>query len=64
MKQTELTRALIENKKTDSPNERSSKIMSYTEDVQMSSIVLKPTSSQILSKDQIYEKMSQALDKI
>ena len=64
MKQTELTRTLIENKKTDSPNESSSKNISYAEAVKLSPIVLKPTSSQTLLKDQINEKMSRALDKI
>ena len=64
MKLTELTRTLIENKKNDSPNESSDKNFSYAEAVKLSPIVLKPTSNQTLSKDQINEKMSQALDKI
>ena len=64
MKETELTRTLIENKKTDSPNESSDKDFSYADAVKLSPIVLKPNSKQTLSKDQINEKMSQALDKI
>ena len=62
--QTELTRTLIKTKKTVSPNENSSKNISYSEAVQLSPILLKPTSSQTLSKDQINETFSQALDKI
>ena len=64
MKQTELTRTLIENKKADNPKESSDKDFSYAEAVKFSPIVLKPTSNQTISKDQINEKMSQALDKI
>ena len=64
MKQTEITRTLIENKKADNPKESSDKDFSYAEAVKLSPIVLKPTSNQTLSKDQINEKMSQALDKI
>ena len=62
MKQTELTRTLIENKITDSPNESSSTNNSYAEAVQLSPIVLKLTPNQTLSKDQFNEKLSQALD--
>ena len=64
MKHTELTRKLSENKKTDSPNESPSKNFSYAEAAKLSPIVLKPNSSQTLSKDQINEKISQALHKI
>ena len=64
MQKTDITRTLTENKKTDSPNESSDKNFSYAEAVKLSPIVLKPTSNQTLSKDQINEKMSQALDKI
>ena len=64
MKQTDLNRTLIENKKTDTPNKSSSKNYGYAEAVKLSPIIPKPTSSQTLSKDQINEKMSQALDKI
>ena len=64
MKQTELTRTCIKNKKTESPNESSSKNFSYAEAVQLSPIVLKPLSSQTLSKVQTNGKMSQALDEI
>ena len=63
MKQIELTRTLIENKKTDGPNKSSSENISYTEAVQLYPSALKPTSSQTLPNDQINEKMSQALDK-
>ena len=63
MNQTELTRTLIETKKTGSPNEISPKNLRYAEAVKLSPIVLNPTSSQTLSKDQMNEKMSQALDK-
>ena len=40
------------------------KNFSYAEAVKLSPIVLKPISSETLSKDQINEKMSQALVKI
>ena len=56
MKQTELTRKFIENKRTDSLYESSSKNISYAEVVQLFPIVLKSTSSQTLSKDKINEK--------
>ena len=59
MKQTDLTRTLIGIKKIDSPNESSSKNLSYAEAVKLSPIVPKPTSSQTVSKDQINDKMSQ-----
>ena len=39
------------------------KTFSYAEAVKLPPIVLKPTSNQTPSKDQINEKMSQALDK-
>ena len=45
MKQTELTRTLIENEKTDSPSESSDKNFSYAEAVKVFLIVLKPTSN-------------------
>ena len=45
-------------------NESFSKNFSYVESVKLSPIVLKPTSSQTLSLDQLNEKMSQALGKI
>ena len=64
VKQTELTRTLIENRKTDRPNENSDKNFSYEEAVKLSLVVLKPTSNQTISKDQNNEKISQALDKI
>ena len=63
MKQTELTKMLIENIKTDSPDESSSKNISYAEAVKLSPILLKPNSSQTVSRDQINGKMSQALVK-
>ena len=53
MKQTEITRTLIEKEKTNSPNERSSKNISYAEALKPSPIVLKRTPSQTLSRDQI-----------
>ena len=56
MKQTELTRTLIKNKKTDSLNESSSKNFRYAEAVKLSPIVLKPTSSQTLSKEKNMKK--------
>ena len=56
MKQTELNRTHIENKKADSLNENSSKNYSYAEAVKLSPTVLKPTSSQTLSYDQINKK--------
>ena len=64
MKQTELTRTLIENKKTDRPNENSSKNISYAEAVKLSPIVLKQTSSQTRLKEENNEKMSRDIDKI
>ena len=49
MNQTESTGTLIVNRKTESPNENSSKKkISYPEGVQLSPIELKPTSSQTL----------------
>ena len=57
MKHTEFTTTLIENKKTESPNETSPKNINYAEAAQLAPIVLKPTSSQTLSKDQINEKI-------
>ena len=64
MKRTELTRTLVENTKIDSPIESLFRKQSYAEAVQLSPIILKPTSNQTLSRDQINEKMSQALDKL
>ena len=65
MNQTELTRALIENKKNDSPNESFSRNISYAEAVLLSSILLIPSSNhQTLSEDKINEKMTQAFNKI
>ena len=64
MKQTELTRTIFENKKTDCPEESLPNNISYAEAVHLSPVVLKPTSSQTFSKDQFNEKISQALDKI
>ena len=64
IKQTKLNWTLIDNKKPDSPNVSSSKNISYAEAVQLSLIVPKLTSSQTLSKDQINDNSSQALDKI
>ena len=56
VKQTELTRMLIENKKTDSSDASTYKTISCEEAVQMSSIVLKPNSSQTPTRDQFNEK--------
>ena len=64
MKQIELTRYFIENKKTISLNESSSKNICYAEAVKLSPFVSIPTLGQTLSKDQINEKVSQALDNI
>ena len=48
MKQTELTRTLIENKITDRPYKSSSKNISYAEAEQLPPIALKQISSQTL----------------
>ena len=45
MEQTELTRTLVEIKKTYNPNESSSKNISYAQAVKLSPVVLKPISS-------------------
>ena len=45
MKQIELFRTRTESKKTYSPNESSSKDISYTKTVKLSPIIMKPTSS-------------------
>ena len=63
MMQTELPRPYIKNKIPDSPNESSSKNISYTEAVQLSPIVLKSTSSQTFSRTQVNAKRSWASNK-
>ena len=64
MKQTELIRTPFETKKTDSPNERSTKNISYAKAVKLSPVKLKPTSSQGLLRDQIIEKMYQTCKRL
>ena len=63
-KQEELTRTLIESKKAESPTESLSKNVSCAGAVQLSPIVLKPTSSRTLLKGQGNYLISEALKKI
>ena len=56
MKQTEISRRFIENRKSDSLSESSSINLTYAEALQVSLIVLKPISSQKFSKTKCKEK--------